>query len=109
MPVVFLKDAKDAITKPFTYLINLSIKRGVVPTDWKLARITPVFKSGSRSQFNNYRQISTLPIVSKIAEKIIHKQLMNFLKENNLLYSHQLGFCKGRSTEQAVTLFLDNI
>ena len=79
LPVVFLKDAKDAITKPFTYLINLSIKRGVVPTDWKLARITPVFKSGSRSQFNNYRQISILPIVSKIAEKIIQKQLMNFL------------------------------
>ena len=47
--------------------------------------------------------------MSKITERIIHKQLMNFLEENNLLYSHQFRFRKGMSTEQAVTLLLDNI
>ena len=109
LPVVFLKDAKDEIKEPLAYIINLSMRNGVVPTGWKTARITPVYKSGPRSQFNNYRPISILPIVSKIAERIVHKQLMNFLEENNLLYSHQFGFRKGMSTEQAVTLFLDEI
>ena len=47
--------------------------------------------------------------MSTSAERIVHKQLMNFLEENNLLYSHQFGFREGMSTEQAVTLFLGEI
>ena len=47
--------------------------------------------------------------MSKLAERIIHKHLTNILEENNLLYSHHFGFCKGMSTEQAVALFLDDI
>ena len=100
---------KDAIKEPLTYIINLSIKSGVIPADWKSARIIPDFKSGSRSQFQNYRPISILPIVTKIAEKVIHKQLMTFLEEKNLIYKYQFGFRGGMSTEQAVTLFLDEI
>ena len=46
LPVMFLKDAKDEIKQPLTYIINLSIRNGVVPTGWKTARITPVYKSG---------------------------------------------------------------
>ena len=45
----------------------------------------------------------------KIVEKIVHRQLITFLEENNLIYSNQFGFRKGISTEQAVILFLDEI
>ena len=47
--------------------------------------------------------------MTKIAEKVTHKQLMTFLEENNLIYKYQVGFRGGMSTEQAVTLFLDEI
>ena len=68
------------------------------------------YMSGYRSQFSNYSLISILSIISEIAERIVHKQSMKFIEESHLLlYSHQFGFLKGMSTEQAVTLFLDDI
>ena len=90
-------------------MINLSFKTGVVPTDWKEAKVVPVLKSGPRSQVDNYRPISILPTLSKILEKLFHKQLMNHLERNGLLFNYQFGFRAKRSTEQAVIYFLDHI
>ena len=48
------KDAAPVIAKPITYLVNLTISTGLIPSEWKDARVTPIFKSGSRSDVNNY-------------------------------------------------------
>ena len=109
LPASFLKDLKDSIKNPLCHTINLSIVKGIVQTEWKIARIVPVHKSGSRTLFDNYRSISILQTISKIIEKIVHKQLVAFLEENKLIYRHQFGFRSHMSTEQAVTLFLDSI
>ena len=109
LPASFLKDSKDSIKNPLCHIINLSIVNGIVPTEWKTARIVPIHKSGSRTLFDNYRPISILPTISKIIEKIVHKQLVTFLEENKLIYRHQFGFRSHMSTEQAATLFLDSI
>ena len=45
----------------------------MVPDEWKTARVVPMFKSGKREEMDNYRLISILPAVSKIAEKAVHK------------------------------------
>ena len=52
------------------------MKTGTYPTDWKISKIIPIHKSGSRSELENYRTISVIPAISKVAEKIIHKQLV---------------------------------
>ena len=54
------------IAKPITYLVNLTISTGLIPSEWKDARVTPIFKSGARSDVNNYRPISVLLRVPKI-------------------------------------------
>ena len=87
----------------------MSINTGVVPSAWKMARIIPIHKSGPTSDFDNYRPISVLPSVSKIIEKTVHKQIITFLEENNLIYSHQFGFRNKMCTEDAVILLLDSI
>ena len=109
LPASFLKDSKDSIKHHLCHIINMSINTGVVPSAWKIARIIPIHKSGSTSDFDNYRPISVLPSVSKIIEKIVHKQLLTFLEENKLIYSHQFGFRNKMCTEHAVTLLLDYI
>ena len=92
----------------YTYL-NLSLKNGTLPNELKKARVNPIYKSGSRKSFDNYRPISVLPILSKIFEKCVYRQLVNHLENNNLLSNFQFGFRSRQSTEIAATFFTDNI
>ena len=104
-----IKDASQYIAAPLAYIINLSLSSGMYPAQWKNAKIIPVYKSGSISELNNYRSISILPTVSKIAECLVHDQLAKFLEDSNLLLPTQFGFRSKYSTGLAVTYFTDTI
>ena len=104
-----LKDAAPVIAKPITYLVNLTISTGLIPAEWKDARVTPIFKSGARNDVNNYRPISVLPPVSRIMERAIQVQFLAFLTEHDLLSDYQSGFRKKHSTETAVVYLTDYI
>ena len=65
----------------------------------KLAKVTPIYKSGSKTDCGNYRPISVISAVAKILEKIIHDQLFDFLKQNLILANQQSGFRPLHSTE----------
>ena len=78
--------------------MNQSLSQGVFPTDWKQAKVTPVYKSGATNNTNNYRPISVLPILSKLLERFVHTHLSSFLEENNLLTIVQSGFRRLHST-----------
>ena len=57
-----------------------------------------MFKSECPENPSNYRPISCLPALSKVIEKIVFKQLYNYLSFNNILYKNQFGFQPGKST-----------
>ena len=57
-----------------------------------MAKVSPIFKNGFKSDLNNYRPISVIPTVAKSFEKIIYDQLYQYLNENSLLNSGQSGF-----------------
>ena len=78
LPSRLLEHPASAIALPLTYIINLSLKSGLVPTEWKSAKIVPIHKAGSRSNMDNYRPISVLPTISKVLERVVHRQLMNY-------------------------------
>ena len=109
LPPTFLKDTARVIAKPVQYVINLSIQTGIVPDIWKSAKITPIFKSGAADLPGNYRPISVLPILSKILERAVHTQLIDYLERNTLLSNKQFGYRKQRSTEIATTIFVDQV
>ena len=88
LPPGFLKDVAFIIAKPWTHVINLSLTSGVVPTDLKVAKVSPLFKPGAPENLDNYRPISVLPAVAKILEKCVHSQIMMYLEENKLLSIH---------------------
>lgn len=66
-----------------------------IPTEWKSALIHPLHKKGSKTDPNNYRGISLLPI----AYKILSKALLNRLEPqvDQHIGEYQAGFRKGRS------------
>ena len=74
-----------------------------------MAKVIPILKSGSMAEIDNYRPISILPTLSKILEKMVHKQLLKHLEFKGFLSEHQFGFRPNRSTELAVTFFPDLI
>ncbi len=71
--------------------------------------MVPIFKSGDETSCDNYRPISLVKTLSKILEKIVQISLVNHLELNNLLYKHQYGFLRARSTEHNLIHVINNI
>ena len=79
------------------------------PNILKIAKVIPLHKGGSSLELNNYRHISLLSVFDKIMEKIIHKQLYNFLESHNILFKNQYGFRKNNSTIYAIIEIVEKI
>nr|VZI44070.1 unnamed protein product [Spirometra erinaceieuropaei] len=97
IPTKLLKELAPEMFKPLALIFQTSFLTGCLPSDWKSATITPLFKSGRRASANNYRPVSLTSICCKIMEKIIKKALMQFLEQHHLLSDAQHGFRSGRS------------
>ena len=109
LPPCLMKNSVAILSAPLAHVINLSITTGIFPMDLKKAKIIPVHKSGPFSILDNYRPILILPVISKIIEKAIHRQLVTYLDQNSLLSHFQFGFRPKLSIELAATHLLDNI
>jgi len=99
-----LKEAGPIISASLTYIVNLSLTTGIFPDDWKIARVSPIYKDDIKTNPNNYRPISVLPIVGKLIERIVFNQLYGFLMEHDLLADAQSGF---RPCHSTLTALLD--
>lgn len=102
-----LKSVCQILTPSITALINKSLTTGKFPDQLKLAKVFPIFKSGSKSDPCNYRPISILPTLSKIFEKHVNKHLMAFLNKYCLIHETQSGFRQKHSCQTALVKLID--
>ena len=68
-----LKQAWLTIVEPLCKFYNLSLHNWLVPSQWKIANVIPVFKKGAKNVVSNYRPISLLSVLGKCMEKCIFK------------------------------------
>lgn len=104
-----IKSIKPVILDSLTYLINISLEKGIFPDPFKLALIIPLHKKGERNNIDNYRQISLLSEVSKILERIVYDIINDFNDKYNILTLSQHGFRKNKSVETASTNLLTHV
>ena len=80
-----LKATSQEIAKPLSYIYRKSLNSGVVPADWRNAKVTPIFKKGPKGEPGNYRPVSLTSIPCRMLESLIKDDMMAHLAENNLI------------------------
>ena len=103
VPQKFIKLSLSYISECPTYIFYQSLQQGIVPDILKISKVTPIDKGGKVTDPTNFRPISTFSTFSQIFEKLIHKQLNNYIEKQKILYQFQFGFRKGHSTAEAIT------
>ena len=75
-----LKSCAQALAKPLSLIFRCSYETTTLPTDWKLAHISAVFKKGSKSDPSNYRSISLTSVPCKLMESILKDRIVSFIE-----------------------------
>lgn len=107
-PNLIIKSVQFLVA-PLTYLINLSLSKGMFPSTLKIAKVLPLYKKGDNTLPDNYRPVALLSTISKILERVIFNRILNFSDKYNILSKAQHGFRKKHSTQTAIMKFLEKL
>ena len=97
-----LKLSKAHIIPSITHIVNFSITTQTFPSDWKIAKIVPIHKKKDVTLPANYRPVSLLSSISKVAEQAVYLQLVSYFETNKLIHPAHHGFRTGHSTTTAL-------
>ncbi len=109
IPLRIFKDILPSFISPFTHIVNLSLKTGIMPENCKIAVVTPIHKEGDIEDPGNYRPISILPLLGKTIEYFVNSQLTQYLDDRGVISDHQYGFRKDHSTTYLMLDLFDRI
>ena len=65
-----VKDAAMTVAKPLSQIVNESMSQGTVPSEWKYAKVIPLYNRAMSNDVDKARPISVLPVVSKVLERL---------------------------------------
>ena len=102
-----LKELASVLSVPLCKLFQKSMETGVLPVDWKVAEVVPIFKKGSRSKPSNYRPVSLTAIPCKVMESVLRDSIVAHMVETGQLNQAQHGFVEKRSCTTQLLASLD--
>ena len=101
--------SSDILTPIITKFANTSLETNCVLNDWKLSRVTPIYKGkGDVNDKGNYRPISVISHIAKIIEREIKHQMCIYLERNALITVDQSAYREGHNTQTALHKVLDD-
>ena len=106
IPITVLKRCGNILSPVLSKFYTRFMRLGIFPDTLKTGLVSPIYKKGDPQLLDNYRPISTLPIFSKIFEKLIYTRIYDFLVAKNVLYEKQFGFRRNHSTSHAINYSL---
>ena len=101
-----MRASKESCSEILAELFNNTLLTSSFPTKLKVVDVSPVFKKDNPLKTKNYRPVSVLPVVSKIFERLLHKQMS--LHVDRFLSPYFCGYRKGFSTQQTLISLLQN-
>ena len=102
-----LSECAEGFPIPLTILFNMSLNQAAVPSAWREANVTPIYKKGSRLDPSNYRPVSLTSVICRVLESIIRDNIMYHLTSNNLIVDQQHGFVPKRGCLTKSIEFVD--
>ena len=99
----------DILASIITKFTNASIEMQNVLSDWKLSKVTPIYKGkGDKTDKGNYRPISVIGHIAKIIEREVKKQVVVYLQRNELITIDQSAYLEYHNTNTALHKVIDD-
>ena len=92
-----LHETRNTVSTQLAAIYRESLDTGILPEDWTIANVIPIYKKGSKDEPDNYRPVSLTSVPCKVLEAIIRDRIMEHLQDEALLTEAQYGFRPGRS------------
>ena len=105
--VLVLQEAADSLSHQLSRLFSEYLDTSILPQDWRVANIVPIFEKGNKDDPGNHRPVCLTSIPCKVIESIIRDQLMMHLQSRDLPADAQHGFCTGRSCATQLLLAVE--
>lgn len=104
-----MKSCAEELAPVISHIFQLSLETGSLPTDWRNANISPIFKKGDKHTAANYRPISLTCVGCKLLEHITCRHVLKHLERNKILTPLQHGFRRGHSCESQLIITMHDI
>ena len=109
LPPRVLKELATQLAPILAMIYRLSLQTGKVPSDWRQALVTPIYKKGEHYDPINYRPVSLTSIPCKLLEHVLVSNIMKHFEDNDILSKRQHGFRRGRSCESQLLEFVEEV
>ncbi|KAJ8887801.1 hypothetical protein PR048_014019, partial [Dryococelus australis] len=92
-------------------MFNVCLFEGKFPSGWKKGLLIVIHKGAGKNprKANSYRSITLLPVMGKSLDRLVNQRLMQYLDIVHGIHPHQYEFMKGKTTEMAVVIMVDQI
>ena len=98
-----------AIAPILQLIYQRSLDSGKLPSIWKEANVSPIFKKGDKSDPANYCPISLTCVLCKVLEHVVTSSISRHFTEQNILFDLQHGFREKRSCETQLIMLVDEL
>ena len=109
IPNRVLRELADELAPALHLIFTQSLSSNQLPSDWRNANISPIFKKGDRHVASNYRPVSLTSVCCKMLEHIVLKHIRNHLDNHGILNKRQHGFRRKHSTESQLLITLHDL